>query len=298
MPSTVNGFLLKDDMETVFDFYIERYHSQFDTPDTYNEAVMKFNISYYGALALYIDRTPALYLDFTAQYDRLQAAIDEELMAEAGVDVDAYRAALEALGESAAAMIAKVEQLNADYAEAEAANDAERMQALWAEGRDLTKQNLEAFRFAQTGGLLGLMYERPIVPHEAPQENVALSREIISLLEAGDVQTAVDDSAWSVNNVLEWYAMYFSPEVIAIQDDMLWGEGNADNLYWGTDKGFVKADVDAATRSLFLKYDEENADFSDEIAVYSAAIEAQQQILLELCAKETEAIQTLADMLK
>lgn len=92
--------------------------------------------------------------------------------------------------------------------------------------------------------------------------------------------------------------MYFSPEVIAIQDDMLWGEGNADNLYWGTDKGFVKADVDAATRSLFLKYDEENADFSDEIAVYSAAIEAQQQILLELCAKEAEAIQTLADMLK
>ena len=60
----------------------------------------------------------------------------------------------------------------------------------------------------------------------------------------------------------------------------------------------MKADVDAATRSLFLKYDEENADFSDEIAVYSAAIEAQQQILLELCAKETEAIQTLADMLK
>lgn len=298
VPSTVNGFLLKDDMETVFDFYIERYHSQFDTPDTYNEAVMKFNISYYGALALYIDRTPALYLDFTAQYDRLQAAIDEEIMAEAGVDVDAYRAALEALGETAAAMTARVEQLNADYAGAEAANDAERMQALWAEGRALTKQNLDAFRFAQTGGLLGLMYERPIVPHEAPQENVALSQEIISLLEAGDVQTAVDEYAWSVNNVLEWYAMYFSPEVIAIQDDMLWGEGNADNLYWGTDKGFVKADVDAATRSLFLKYDKENADFSEEIAVYSAAIEAQQQILLDLCAKEAEAIQTLSDMLK
>lgn len=298
VPSTVNGFLLQDDMETVFDFYIDIYHSQYDTPDTYNEAVMNFNISYYGALAMYIDRTPALYLDFTAQYDRILASIDEETIAAAGVDVEAYRAALEALGESARGMTAKVEQVNADYAAAEAEGDIERMQSLWDEGRALTKQNLEAFRFAQTGGLLGLMYERPIVPHEAPQENVTLSQQIISLLEAGDVQTAVDEYAWTVNNVLEWYAMYFSPEVIAIQDDMMWGEDNADNLYWGTDKGFTKADVDAATRGLFLKYDEDNADFTEEIATYTAAIEAQQQILQELCAAEVAAMQTLADMLK
>lgn len=89
VPSTVNGFLLQKDMETVFPFYVDIYHSQYDTPDTYNEAVMDFNLKYYGALAMYIDQTPALYLDFTAQYDRILASMDEDLMAEAGVDVEA-----------------------------------------------------------------------------------------------------------------------------------------------------------------------------------------------------------------
>lgn len=54
----MNGFLLQKDMETVFPFYVDIYHSQYDTPDTYNEAVMDFNLKYYGALAMYIDQTP------------------------------------------------------------------------------------------------------------------------------------------------------------------------------------------------------------------------------------------------
>ncbi len=296
VPSTVNGFLLQEDMETVFPFYENIYHSQYDNPDTYNEAVMNFNIQYYGALAMYVDQTPALYLDFTSQYDRVLEAMDEELMAEAGVDVSAFRAALEALNTAAQAMKEQVEIVNSGYRQAREENDAETMAALWNQGRQLTDQNLEAFRYAQKH-LLGLMYERPIVPHEAPQENIQLCREIIACLETGDVAAAVDEYAWTVNNVLEWYAMYFSPEVIAVQDDMLWGEDNQDNLYWGTDIGFTKADVDAATRSLFVRYDEEGGDFREEIAVYEAAVEAQMEILRELGDQETAAMTELAALL-
>ena len=296
VPSTVNGFLLQEDMETVFPFYVDIYHSQYDTPDTYNEAVMDFNIKYYGALAMYIDQTPALYLDFTAQYDRILASMDEELMAEAGVDVEAYKAALEGLNTAAQTMADQVKQVNDDYAAARAEGDTAAMAELWAQGRALTAKNLAAFQFAQKN-LLGLMYERPIVPHEAPQENIQLCRDIIACLETGDVATAVDEYAWTVNNVLEWYAMYFSPEVIAIQDDMLWGEDNQDNLYWGTDIGFTKADVDAATRSLFVRYEETGGDFSEEIAVYDAAIQAQTQILADLGAQETQAMTELAGLL-
>ena len=296
VPSTVNGFLLQEDMETVFPFYENIYHSQYDNPDTYNEAVMNFNIQYYGALAMYVDQTPALYLDFTSQYDRVLEAMDEELMAEAGVDVSAFRAALEALNAAARAMKEQVETVNSGYRQAREENDAETMAALWDQGRQLTDQNLEAFRYAQKH-LLGLMYERPIVPHEAPQENIQLCRDIIACLETGDVAAAVDEYAWTVNNVLEWYAMYFSPEVIAVQDDMLWGEGNQDNLYWGTDIGFTKADVDAATRSLFVRYDEEGGDFREEIAVYEAAVEAQMEILRELGDQETAAMTELATLL-
>ena len=108
----------------------------------------------------------------------------------------------------------------------------------------------------------------------------------------------VDEYAWTVNNVLEWYAMYFSPAVIAIQDDMNWGEGNQDNLYWGTDINFDKANVDDATRSLFIRYDEQGGDFSEEIAIYKAAIEVEQSRLADHAAQETAAMSELAEMLK
>ena len=296
VPSTVNGFLLQKDMETVFPFYVDIYHSQYDTPDTYNGAVMDFNLKYYGALAMYIDQTPALYLDFTAQYDRILASMDEALMAEAGVDVEAYKAALEELRIAAQDMADRVREVNDGYAAARSEGDTAAMADLWAQGRTLTAKNLATFQFAQKN-LLGLMYERPIVPHEAPQENIQLCRDIIACLETGDVATAVDEYAWTVNNVLEWYAMYFSPEVIAIQDDMLWGEDNQDNLYWGTDIGFTKADVDAATRSLFVRYEEMGGDFTQEIAVYEAAIRSQSQILADLGAKETQAMIDLSALL-
>ena len=296
VPSTVNGFLLQKDMETVFPFYEEIYHTQYDTPDTYNEAVMNFNIQYYGALAMYIDQTPALYLDFTAQYDRILNSMDEETMAAAGVDVDAFKAALDRLNQSAQSMVDRVVDVNTRYLQAGEEGNTEQMAELWAQGKELTNQNLAAFQYAQKN-LLGLMYERPIVPHEAPQENILLCQAIIDCLEQGDVATAVDEYAWTVNNVLEWYAMYFSPEVIAVQDDMLWGEDNQDNLYWGTDIGFTKADVDEATRSIFARYDETSGDFSKEIAVYQAAIEAQTQILRDLGGQEIAAMEELSDLL-
>ena len=296
VPSTVNGFLLQRDMETVFPFYEDIYHSQYDTADTYNEAVMDFNLKYYGILAMYIDRTPALNLDFTAQYDRILASVDEDTMSAAGVDIVAFNAALEELRTAAAAMKNKVTNLNTEFEAAQQVGDEATVSQLRAEGKELTKQNLAAFGYAQDT-LLGLMYERPMVPHEAPMENIVLSEAIIELLEQGDVVTAADEYAWMINNILEWYAMYFSPEVTAVQDDMFWGEGNADNLYWGTGKSFVKADVEEATRSLFLKYEEQGADFSAEIAIYAAAIESQREVLLALAQNETAAMLKLAEML-
>ena len=295
--STVNGFLLQKDMETVFPFYIDYYHTQYDTPDTYNEAVMRFNIAYYGALAMYIDQMPAADLDFTAQTARLTAAMDKNVMAQAGADVEAYQAALAELDEAATAMRAKVVEVNHAYEAAREAGDEAAMAQLRETGRTLTSRNLEAFRYAQKH-LLGLMYERPIVPHEAPQETITLCEAIIDCLKDGDPATAVDEYAWTVNNVLEWYAMYFSPEVIAVQDDMNWGADNQANLYWGTDINFDKADVGAATRSLYVRYDDKGGDFTEEIAIYEKAIETEKAKLAAKAQAEAEAMAGLAELLK
>ncbi|MDO4553099.1 MAG: S-layer homology domain-containing protein, partial [Bacillota bacterium] len=252
VPSTVNGFLLQEDMETPFDFYIDIYHSQYDVPETYDEDVMNFNLTYYGALAMFIDQMPALYLDYTTQYQRILDSIDADVMAAAGVDTTALLANLEVLKEAAEANLAEVERINSEWLAAAVAGDAAAMAALRTEGKALTQQNLDAFEFAQEA-FLGLMYERPIVPHEAPQENILLAGLCVEALEEGDVVTAADEYAWCINNVLEWYSMYFSPEVIDVQDDMFWGDANQDNLYWGTGRMFVKADVEDATRSLMLR---------------------------------------------
>lgn len=296
VPSTVNGFLLQEDMETVFPFYVERYHSQFDDPSTYDKDVMEFNIKFYGALVSYIDKTPALYLDYTSQYDRLLAALDEEICTAAGGDTAAYKAALAKLKVSAEQARQKIIDLNRDYNAAVIAGESAKADELKVQAKALNKKNLKAFKYAQDE-LLGLMYEAPIVPHEAPQSNIELIQKTVACLKDGDVVTAADEFAWQINNVLEWYNMYFSPEVIAQFNDMFWSKENQNNLYWGTGKNFTPADVEAATRSLMEKYEAENGDFTAEIAVYEKAVKEQQAVLKSKLARETEAILKLAQML-
>jgi Iap family predicted aminopeptidase len=296
VPSVINGFLLQQNMENVFDFYLNYYHSNYDLPDLYNEAVMTFNLKYYTAMTMYFDQMPALYLDFTPQYDRIMASIDEGLMVEAGIDMDTYYANLEALKSASEEMATQVIAVNDAYLAAWSDGDEDAMAERWAEGKALTNQNLEAFQFAQDA-FLGLMYERPIVRHESPQENIQLCRLTIDALEEGDVVTAADEYAWAINNVLEWYAMYFSPEVIQIQDDMFWNPNNMDNLYWGTGKQFQRADVEAATRSVFLRYEEEGGDFTEEIQIYQDAIDQQMMLLKELGEQEALDLVTLSDMI-
>lgn len=296
VPSTVNGFLLTADQADVYPFYYERYHSQFDDPSTYDAAVMAFNTKLYGALALSIDQTPAYLLDFSAQSDRLDGAFDADAFALAGADASAYTAALADLQAAAAGAYAEGEAINARHAEAIAANDAEGAAAAVAEARAYNRRVLDAFGFAQDA-LLDLMYERPMVPHAAQMENIGLMQAIVASLEAGDVVTAVDEYAWQVNNVLEWYNFHFSEETTAKANAMFFSPENQGNLFWGTDKMFTPANVEAATRALVAKYDAPDADFSAEIACYTDAIAAQAALLAENVAAEITAVRTLTEML-
>ena len=79
---------------------------------------------------------------------------------------------------------------------------------------------------------------------------------------------------------------------------MFWGPENQDNLYWGTGKTFVKADVDAATRSLTLRQEEVGGDFTKEIEIYKAAIDAQSKLLVKHANQEIQDLTKLTEMLK
>ncbi len=293
VPSTVNGFLLDKTMEEVYPFYKEIYHSNFDTKDTYNEDVFRFTIEFYGSFAIYIDQTPALQLDYTAHYDRLMDAMDEDMALAYGVDYDGYMDTVEAYKEAAASAFQAVDALNADYLAMVNSNASQDdLDEIWSLAREMNKRNLAVFKDTQDK-ILGLMYERPIVPHEASQENIMLMEECIEHLEDGDVQYAVDEVVWQINNVEEWYVLFFSPEVVKIGYDMFYSPDNKHNLFWGTNKEYLAADVEEATRSLLNRYDDVGGDFSKEIAIFEEAIEIQKAEYLNIVAKEIVDIKSL-----
>jgi hypothetical protein len=299
VPSVINGFLLdvaSGAGDEAFPFYKQYYHTNFDTKDTYNEAVFKFNLEYYGAMGIHVDTTPALELDYRADAERVKAAMHEDTAKANGVDSDEYAKAVELYGKAAEAAWAKVEDVNAKYAAAVKSGDEKAAAAAWDEGAELTDKNLELFAETQKA-ILGLMYERPIVPHEAYQENIELIGETVKALKDGDVKTAVDEHAWQINNLEEWYTMAFSPEVIEQCFQMFSEESNGDNLFWGKGKQYEWADVSSAVRSITQKYDEEKAKFTKEIKVFETAIESQAALYKDAVANEAGLLAGLADKL-
>jgi len=293
VPSFINGFLLdiKSEDGEAYDFYKKYYHTNYDTPDTYNEKVFDWQLKFYGGLGIYIDQTPALELDYTAQADRLEAALDQDIATAAGADIASYNAAVNAYREAAEALAAKVKTLNEDYAKAD--SDADR-DAIRSEARELNAKNLTIFKNTQNA-LLGLSAETPIVPHEWYQENIGLIDETIGYLKNGDAATAADETAWAINGAVEWYAMAFDEATVKHMTGTYQGEYAAQN--WATDKVYTFADVEKATRSLVERYDEKNGDFKEEIAIYESAKTAQSDLLKHKIADETTAILDLTQQM-
>ena len=297
VPSTVNGFLLKEDMDDVFPFYREYYHTNFDTKDTYNEDVMKFSIDFYGSFGIFIDANPALMLDYSNQFEILKASIDEKIAKDAGADYEGFIDAIGKYDEAAQRAYSKIEDINSKYWKAvEDKASEEDIEAIRTEGREANELTLGVFK-TTVDELLGLIYERPIVPHQSPQESIDLINQTVDFLEDDDVAAACDETAWQINGVSEWYSMYFSKEVTDQFYDMYYSDSNKDNQFWGTGKQFVWADVEDATRGIIAKYDEKNPDVSKEIEIYKDAAEKQKPILRDMIAEEITSINKLTEEL-
>ncbi|MCL1895682.1 MAG: M28 family peptidase [Clostridiales bacterium] len=294
VPSFINGFLIdvKSEEGDVWDFYKDYYHTNYDTEATYNEAVLAWQLKFYGALGLYIDDKPALELDFTGQAERLAGSMDEAFALVAGADSDAYLEAVDAYAEAADALAAKVADVNGRY---EAAGTDAEKEEIMAEGKALNALNLKIFRKTQDY-LLGLSAEEPIVPHEWYQNNITLISGVIGLLEEGDVAAAADDIAWAINGALEWYAMAFDEAVYAHMIGIYSGEFASQN--WAEGRVYEFADVEAATRSLVERYDEEGGDFSKEIKIYEEALAVQGALMKQMVADETGYIFELTEYME
>ena len=277
----------------------QRYHTVADDRDTYNADVMQTNLNTFGALAIYLDQTPALPLDLTATCDDLAEALDADLLTAAGGDADAYTAGVDALRAAAEAHNAKITDLNTRFAAAKADGaDEAALDALRAEGRELNVKTLAAFRSVQDN-FIGIMSSSDVViKHIGYQANLELLDGVITALENGELgnddETGALDLAWQLNAGTEFGYYNFSKETNARARAALLESQNPGNVFWATGKGYELADTSDATVALLEKAESGDTDFTAELTAYRAAYARQQELLVEVAANETDAMQALA----
>ena len=284
----------------------DRYHTLADDRDTYSPDVMQTNLNNFGALAIYLDKTPALALDLTLTCDDLEEALNEELATAAGADSAAYLAAVGQLRTAAETLNGKIADVNARYESAAAADASqEELDAIRAEGKVLNQLTLDAYRAAQDG-LVGIILGDEVTSKfEAYQRNVELLGALIEDLEnqdlANEEETGALDLAWQVNSGADYLLYNFSPEVYQMLVDIYSEEKNPGNTFWGTGKGFDFAQAADATLSIFdliaAQEAGETIDCGDAIAIYQAALDQQTALLKDAIAAETGAIQGITAML-
>lgn len=279
----------------------QHYHTVSDDRSTYSADVMQTNLNVYGALAIYLDSTPALELSMAASCDDLEEALDSDYAAAAGIDVEAYTAALAELRSASEAHDAKIADVNARYAAA-AANGAsqEELDAIRAEGTALNKTTLAVFKAVQDS-FIGIQSTSTIVvKHIGYQENLMLLDGIKAALEKGELgneeETGALDLAWMLNGGTEFGYYNFSVEVNNRSRATLLEESNKGNLFWGTGKGFLLADTWQATVGMLSKAEEEAPDFAEELSILNTAYEAQTHLYRETVEAEITAMQNVAGM--
>ena len=277
----------------------QRYHTVADDRDTYSAQVMQTNLNTFGALAIYLDQTPALALDLNATCDDLQEALDTTL---AGEDAQPYLDALDALRNAAQAHQEEIAAINAQYQDAlDEKADQQTLDEIRERGRALNAKTLDAFRFVQEQFIGIISTSDIVIKHVAYQNNVDVIEGVIAALEKGVLSneegSGALDLAWMINGGAEYGYYSFSTETNAASLATLQEESNPGNLFWGTDKGSVLAQTYPVTVSLLEKAESEDGDFAEEIAVYAKEQAQQERYLQEMIRQETDAMQELTQML-
>ncbi len=288
IPAMINGFLFNDEGER-YPFYENYYHSQFDLPDTYNESVLAFNLKFYGALALSLDRDPALALDFTHQADRFESSVDPAVWQMVSVSTDPLLAEIAKFRAAAERVYGQASLLNERYAELVAKGvPAVDLVPVRDAARAANREYLRAYKAFQDRMTRLDWADTPIFGHEQPQENLLALSDAAQALKKGEVNRVLDEILWTIED--EWYSYNFSKPVVERMTAQVTGAANADNLYWGKGRIVGSVVLYDLIQDLYAKYDTTGEDFSSEIEVINGIIADQTKLLAKLAAEETAGI--------
>ncbi len=285
------------------DFGTQYYHTQFDDADTWDEDAMMTNCHWYGAFSIYMDKMPAMELDFTATCDDLLENLNDDIAAEAGVDVDAYKAEIEKFREKAEAHNAKIDELNTAYEEAVAAGDEKAIADLRAEGKELNKVSLDAFKAVQDSFMKADDCD-VYLGHGPVNTNIEYLQGALAALDEGVLWGEDGDGAldiiFNLNAYHDWAYYYFGEKVgydIVTQYD----ENKVDRskLYWGTDWLYPVIYVADVSYDLYMADAMgEEPDIEGAKAVYQAALDDALADVADYCAQEVDAVKAIGDILK
>ncbi len=284
-------------------FGAERYHTQFDDADTYDEDAMKTNIHWYGAFSIYLDKMPAMELDMTATCDDLAENLNDEIAEAAGVDVKAYKASIAAFREAAEAHNAKIAALNDAYEEAMAAEDEAKIADLRAQGKALNQISLTAFKAIQNGFLKADDTD-VYLGHLPTNRNIACLQGALAALDDEALWTEDGDGAldiiFNLNAYHDW-SYYFFGQKVGYDTLTQYDENfvDNDNTYWGTDWLYPVVYV-ADTSYALYQADAlgETPDYAGAKAVYQEALEQSYQDVVDYCAAEMQTMAEITEMLQ
>lgn len=289
------------------DWTQNRYHTPKDdnnVKDTKKDGVhskelLEYQLSLYSALAMYIDKTPALTLDFNSRCDDFETAIKDTEKYASKESIENYTNALNELRKAAVQNLEKAEQINADYEAAYKAEDEDAMKTARAKGVEHNKQALAAFQYIQDQ-FMGLAdYGDVELHHKGLQNNLDLYTGVVDALRDGEV---TEDDIWlasEINGYYEYYAYLFSDEVCALSNGLLMNDKVKSN--WASDKMTLAIkDSWKTTKNMYAKWNDgikkasEYKQFAEEYDSYKTILKKSLQNYVN---SETKAMEELKNMI-
>ena len=271
---------------------LNSYHTQFDNKEEYSHEAMDYNLQLTGALAMYVDQLPALKLDFNLRCDEIENAIKdhEALYEEAGIQMNAYNEALQALRAAGEAFTKKADEINKAYEKAVAAGKD--ITAIMEEAIAFNKQGLAAYRYLQDT-FLGMGGDGDVyLFHKIVQDNITILDTVIENLEKGDID-AVLENAYAINGGIEYAAYSFSNQTSEELLNSSFCEYVTDNRAYG--KKIARVDVYEETHAIITGTNSEA--FKEELALYKAERDRLLPLLEQYIDQEIKGMDELANML-
>lgn len=286
-------------------WFMDRYHTVYDDMSTYSSELMEYSIGLYGGIAAYLDTNPALELDTAARCDALASMIEgtEGYLSEDQKGLVAqYKENLEAMKAAGAAHLEKAQAINAKYEEALGSDaSAEELSAITAEGTELNKTTLEAFR-AMEDELMGIIgSDTNMAIHITAQSMLDGYSKVISDLKSGKVTDEGDDCTLAAMAGIGGGTEYTAFNYSKFAYDKLQESVNCDVIKdtWGEGKSARVKDTYAATQNVLAQFSGKGkADYSESIKAYEKAVEKTTAELVAYLQQEIAGMTKVAEILK